>query len=113
MKRICATTQKEAINILKKAGQDFGGKNPRRWLTGNPPDSYEDEKYRIDFFVLEGSPPYGFIVCGINQINFIGTDREAYTKTGFLFDGGFNKMLKVYFREDEGVNWRKKGISKC
>ena len=35
----------------------------RRWLTASTIDSYNDPNYRIELFVLEGSPAKGYVVA--------------------------------------------------
>ena len=35
----------------------------RKWIVGNPPDSYGDPEYRVAVYVLEGSPPRGTVLA--------------------------------------------------
>ena len=35
----------------------------RKWIFGNPPDSYGDPEYRVAVYVLEGSPPRGTVLA--------------------------------------------------
>jgi hypothetical protein len=34
----------------------------RKWLVGVAPDSYTNERYRVEIHVLEGSPAKGYVV---------------------------------------------------
>jgi hypothetical protein len=37
------------------------GINKRKWIELTGKSSYEDEKYEVNLFVLEGSPPKGYV----------------------------------------------------
>ena len=39
----------------------------RRWLRAGHVDSYEGESNRVEFWALEGSPPYGFIIFRVGD----------------------------------------------
>jgi hypothetical protein len=43
--------------------RNYGETGDRKWLKSNPPDSYGDERYRVELYVFEGSPPKGFVVA--------------------------------------------------
>lgn len=41
----------------------------RQWLEAEPPCSYGNRSYRVRLFVLEGSPPKGYILADyVNRI---------------------------------------------
>lgn len=55
------------MNELLLKAQRFltsrAGGGDRRFLYAVPLDSYDEKHYRMEFYVLEGSPPKGFIVA--------------------------------------------------
>ena len=81
MKKVHCKSFKEAIDKLQKhvdnnwhnSLQHKSGELPkRRWLKSIPEDSYGDSNYRIELWVLEGSPAkevalidhgHGTIIC--------------------------------------------------
>ena len=40
-----------------------GEKVEREWLEAEPPNSYSSSDYRVRLFVLEGSPPKGYVLA--------------------------------------------------
>ncbi len=58
----------------------------RRWLEAEPPYSYGDEKYKVQLFILEGSPPKGFVLA------------DFRTGAVIALDGGFDRK-RVFRRE--------------
>ena len=67
------------------------GAGDRRFLYAGAVDSYDDGHYRMEFYVLEGSPPKGFIVA-----DHAGRRVRAYDGTGTL--------LKVFQAKTE-MGW--------
>ena len=53
----------KAIKKAKKYSEQNGGNEGRRWLEATPEYSYNDDRYMVKIFVLEGSPPKGYIVA--------------------------------------------------
>jgi hypothetical protein len=49
------------ISLLKQA-KEFRNDEKRRWIRAGYADSYGEEQNRVIFWVLEGSPPRGFII---------------------------------------------------
>lgn len=45
-----------------KAAFDYENPDGRRWLYAGCADSYNEESNRVSFWVLEGTPPRGFII---------------------------------------------------
>jgi hypothetical protein len=48
----------------------------RRWLEATPDHSYRDERYRVTIYVLEGSPPRGYVIAswGANRVKAYAGD---------------------------------------
>jgi hypothetical protein len=60
----------ERVDAAKRAVERACGSFPgeRHWLIGTTPSSYGNARQEVSLFVLEGSPPQGFIlVCGGNR----------------------------------------------
>ncbi len=57
-------TLQERVELAKRGVEQAYGARPgeRRWLVGLTPPSYEDTHYEVSLFVLEGSPPKGFVL---------------------------------------------------
>jgi hypothetical protein len=58
-------SNKEILNLIEHAKhrveQEFGGVK-RDWLEAEPRHSYSSGGYKVKVFVLEGSPPKGYIL---------------------------------------------------
>ncbi len=54
----------ERVEAAKRGVEHAYGAKPgeRRWLIGVTPPSYGDTEYEVSLFVLEGSPPKGFVL---------------------------------------------------
>jgi hypothetical protein len=50
-------------------------KNPK-WFYTKPLDSYNDERDRVEFYVLEGEPPRGFIIANYNLGTVYGFNMQ-------------------------------------
>ncbi|OFV66809.1 MAG: hypothetical protein SBU_000102 [Candidatus Syntrophoarchaeum butanivorans] len=66
-------TMKKLIEKAKRVVvRRYEGKDEtsRAWLRASPPDSYEEDNYRVELWVLEGSPPKGYVLAshGIGQV---------------------------------------------
>jgi len=75
----------ELIERAKKIVESWDGNHARLWLCANPDDSYDDSRYRVVLYVLEGSPPRGYVLA------------DYYNKTVKLFGISFvkSKTMKV------------------
>jgi len=53
------------IEKAKRLAEEWYGcsAGKRQWLEAEPPHSYGDPSYRVRLFVLEGSPPKGYILA--------------------------------------------------
>jgi hypothetical protein len=70
-----AVTREEAILRAREAvRQRYGGAGDRQWLVAVL-DSYDDPCNRIEFHVLEGSPPKGWVV--VDQGTAIAYDQSG------------------------------------
>ena len=57
---------KEEVEILvRKAKKRVEGRTSegRKWLEASPENSYDSEDYKVKVFVLEGSPPKGYVLA--------------------------------------------------
>lgn len=57
----------------QKVARDFGDDADRQWLTAYA-DSYKDICYRLELFVLEGSPSKGYIIADYGNKKVMGFD---------------------------------------
>ena len=55
----------KAKEWIRESGES--GTVERDWLEAEPPLSYDDNQYRVKLLVLEGSPPYGYILADYNE----------------------------------------------
>jgi hypothetical protein len=76
---------KQAV-MKARASNEGQGAMERRWLEAHA-DSYENPKYRIQLFVLEGSPAKGYVVIDYGHHRVQAFDvrgkRLKHLKTGF------------------------------
>ena len=70
-------------HVRKSFAGDLDG--TREWLEAEPPHSYGDEQDRVRLWVLEGSPPKGYVLA------------DYRTGAVVALDGGFSRK-KVYRR---------------
>ena len=59
-------TVEELIEKAKRKAEkayDPQEKHKREWLEAEPPHSYRSKGYKVKVFVLEGSPPKGYILA--------------------------------------------------
>ena len=60
--------EEELEKLIEKAKEkvekdyDPHGLCKRQWLEATPPNSYRSKEYKVTVFVLEGSPPKGYII---------------------------------------------------
>jgi len=58
------TSRDKAIRLAKQAVENtYGSLKDRPWLIGTSPHSYQDERYRVETHVVQGTPPKGFIIA--------------------------------------------------
>lgn len=76
--KIRATIEKAKKFIVSRNSEDF---SKREWLSVSV-DSYGSKSNRIEFLVLEGSPPRGYIVVNRNTATVKAYDsRDRVVKT--------------------------------
>ncbi len=46
----------------RRVARDWPDGSVRQWLEATPPDGYASDSYRCQLFVLEGSPPKGYVL---------------------------------------------------
>ena len=68
------------------AAKRFDNPENRRWLRYEPVDSYGEESNRAEFFILEGSPPRGFIITSSNQSVYRYDGQGKRIKTWSVHD---------------------------
>jgi hypothetical protein len=52
----------------------------RRWLESQPPHSYSSSDYRVRLYVLEGSPPKGYVVASYS-IGVVRALNHSFSKS--------------------------------
>lgn len=57
----------------------------RKWIAGGHVDSYAQEEERAEFWVLEGSPPRGFII-------YLPGQRVAFRYNGY------GELLRTFYK---------------
>jgi hypothetical protein len=72
--------------LIKKAKdcveKRWPGVEERPWLEAEPPDSYKDPFWRVRLFVLQGSPPKGFVLAnyGTHTVKAFNSEmKHLYT----------------------------------
>ena len=66
MRIVKCSNYEDAVNKLQQYVDAFWHRNPgghrRQWLKAIPADSYRDKAYRVELWVLEGSPVKQIVV---------------------------------------------------
>ena len=68
-------------HVRKSFAGDLDG--TREWLESEPPDSYGDEQYRVRLWVLEGSPPKGYVLADYRTAAVVALDGGFSRKRAF------------------------------
>jgi hypothetical protein len=63
MKTKVCKSRNEAIAEARRRVERYG--EEREWLVSpSPPDAYKSAQYHVETFVLQGSPPRGYVITG-------------------------------------------------
>ena len=84
MKTVRCQNIEDGVKKLQEYVDNAWGEK-RRWLKSVPKDSYDEKRYRVELWVLDGSPVKQIVIINHNSHEIYCFDRLLYKQARFIW----------------------------